>query len=160
MKTINKKKLNFNRQYFKFIKAYTLCSEKVDYPFQWLMVEPTNHCNLRCVMCPQAGKMTREIGYMEFSMFRKILDQSAGCVKTMQLFHSGEALLHPRIFDMISSTAAKGIYTLINSNGTLLDESKSRAVLDSGLNSISFFLIPFIRLLTSLYAFAQSLIIH
>ncbi|MBA4369597.1 MAG: hypothetical protein C0403_18385 [Desulfobacterium sp.] len=133
-----KDKFGIDRDYLKFIKAYTLCQEKADYPFQWLMVEPTNHCNLKCVMCPQAGKITREKGYMEFSLFQKIVDESKDFLKSMQLFHSGEPFLHPRIFDMISAAASKNIYTLINTNGTLLDENKAGAVLDSGLHSISF----------------------
>ena len=133
-----KDKFGLDRQYLKFIRAYTLCRGEVDYPFQWLMIEPTNRCNLRCVMCPQAGKMARERGFMEFSLFQKILDEAADFVKAIQLFHSGESLLHPRIFDMIRSAASRNIYTLINTNGTLLDENKARSALDSGLNSISF----------------------
>ena len=138
-----KDKFGLDRQYLKFIRSYTLCKGKVDYPFQWLMIEPTNRCNLRCVMCPQAGKMTREKGFMEFSLFRRILDEAADFVKAVQLFHSGESLLHPRIFDMIRSASSRDIYTLINTNATLLDENKARAVLDSGLNSISFSLDTF-----------------
>jgi len=131
-------KLGLDRQYLKFLRAYTLCQAEVDYPYQWLMVEPTNQCNLRCVMCPQSGKMTREKGFMDFSLFQRILDEAEDTVKAVQLFHSGESLLHPRIFDMIRSASSRDIYTLINTNGTLLDETKARATLDSGLNSISF----------------------
>jgi radical SAM protein with 4Fe4S-binding SPASM domain len=133
-----KDKYGLDRQYLKFLKAYTFCQEKVDYPFQWLMVEPTNHCNLQCVMCPQHGKLTRKKGYMKLSLFHKILDQAGSHLKSMQLFHSGEALLHPRIGDMIALAVSKNIYTLLNTNGTLLDERKARTLLDSGLHSISF----------------------
>ena len=69
-------KFGLDRDYLKFIRAYTKCEEILDYPFQWLMVEPTNHCNLKCVMCPQAGKLKRPKGYMAFSLFEKILDEA------------------------------------------------------------------------------------
>ena len=133
-----KDKFGLDRQYLKFIRAYSLCEPEVDYPFQWLMIEPTNNCNLRCVMCPQAGKMTREKGFMEYDLFKNLIDEVSGSVKSVQLFHSGESFLHPKIFDMIAYTASNNIYSLINTNGTLLDENKAKAVLDSGLNSISF----------------------
>lgn len=133
-----KDKLGLDRQYLKFMRAYTFCKPEVDYPFQWLMIEPTNHCNLHCIMCPQAGNMTRKKGFMEYALFKKIIDEVAGSVKSVQLFHSGESFLHPRIFDMIGYSASKNIYSLINTNGTLLDETKARMVLDSGLNSLSF----------------------
>jgi radical SAM protein with 4Fe4S-binding SPASM domain len=131
-------KLGLDSTYLKFLRSYTLCRGEVDYPFQWLMIEPTNRCNLRCVMCPQAGKLSRKKGQMEFSLFRKVLDEAADFVKSVQLFHTGESLLHPRIFEMISYAAARNLYTLINTNGTLLDETKAHAILDSGLDSLSF----------------------
>jgi len=133
-----KTKLGIDWNYLKFINAYTLCKTEVDYPVQWLMIEPTNNCNLSCVMCPQAGKLSRKKGFMDFSLFQRIIDAASESVKTVQLFHSGEAFLHPRIFDMIHYTSSKSIYSLINTNGTLINEAKSEAILDSGLNSISF----------------------
>jgi hypothetical protein len=38
-----------------------------------LQLEPTNFCNLRCVSCPR-DNMTREKGFMEFNLFKKIID--------------------------------------------------------------------------------------
>jgi radical SAM protein with 4Fe4S-binding SPASM domain len=133
-----KDKLGLDLTYLKFLKSYTLCQKEIDYPFQWLMIEPTNRCNLRCIMCPQAGKLSRKKGQMEFSLFRKILDEAGDFVKSVQLFHTGESFLHPQIFEMISYAASRNLYTLINTNGTLLDEAKAHAILDSGLDSLSF----------------------
>lgn len=133
-----KTKLGIDWNYFKFIKAYSLCKTETNYPVQWLMIEPTNRCNLSCVMCPQAGKLSRKKGFMDFSLFKRIIDEASEFVKTAQLFHSGESFLHPRIFDMIHYTASHSMYSLINTNGTLIDKKKAKAILDSGLNSISF----------------------
>lgn len=38
MMTKDNDKIGIDRQYLKFINAYTLFREEEDYPFQWLMV--------------------------------------------------------------------------------------------------------------------------
>jgi len=39
-----------------------------------LIIEPTNTCNLRCTFCFVTEGMTREGGFMEFDLFKKIID--------------------------------------------------------------------------------------
>lgn len=38
-------------------------------------IETTNHCNMKCVMCPRTDKMTRKLGHMPMDLFEKIIDQ-------------------------------------------------------------------------------------
>ena len=38
-----------------------------------VMIEPTNHCNLECVMCPNS-KIVRKKGYMDFEDYQKIIN--------------------------------------------------------------------------------------
>lgn len=124
--------------YFKLIYSYLLGSTCLSYPPFCLLMEPTNFCNLKCVMCPQNGKMTRSKGYMDFELFRKIIDEAKDFVDEIQLFQSGESLLHPRFFEMISYAHKHGIYLLLNTNATLLNEEKTKALLESGLDYLSF----------------------
>jgi len=38
-------------------------------------VETTNHCNMRCVMCPRTALMTRKLDIMDFDLFLDIISQ-------------------------------------------------------------------------------------
>lgn len=103
-----------------------------------IWVEPTNTCNLRCVMCPQSDNiMTRKKGFMKFSLLEKIIDEVKEWKPTIKFFHLGESLMHPRIGDMIKYASERGCYTMMNSNATLLEE-KQKEIFESGLDYISF----------------------
>jgi len=103
----------------------------------WL--EPTNHCNLRCIMCPNgAGRVTIEKGYMPFEFYKDIIDEITTHASAITLAVNGESLLHPRFYDMVRYGADKGIKLLLNTNATLLSHDKAKRLIDSGISSISF----------------------
>lgn len=102
-------------------------------------IEPTNACNLRCVMCPNSlDRSDLKRGFMEPSLFRRAIDEIKDFAYDMSVHHRGESLLHPGIFKMIEYTAKMGISTSLHTNATLLDENKSRMILKSGLDLLSF----------------------
>ena len=101
-----------------------------------LWIEPTNICNLRCVMC--LNKSLKEKGYMDFEVYKKIIDEAKDFVFDVNLFHRGESMLHPRIYDMISYAHKNGIYTRLFTNATQLDEKNAKKIIDTGLDFISF----------------------
>ncbi len=103
-----------------------------------LWVEPTSWCNLACVMCPNKDLEKRQKGYMDFDLYRKIIDEAAGFVFDIHLLHRGESLLHPEFFDMVRYARQAGIVTRFHTNGTLLDEDKSRRLIESGLDQFAF----------------------
>jgi radical SAM protein with 4Fe4S-binding SPASM domain len=103
-----------------------------------MWVEPTNTCNLKCVMCPQSSDTKFQRGFMEFSLFQKIIDEARKCVYDMNLHHSGESLLHPEIIEMIRYAKQAGIYTRLHTNATRLDNEKAKGILDAGLDFLSF----------------------
>ena len=110
------------------------------YPIE-LIVEPTNICNMKCVMCPTGtGEVVRQKGYMEMSLFKKIIDQSKDYVETVCLFLAGEPLLHPELTDMIQYCRDQGVSTAVHTNGSYLDESLAEKFLISppDILSISF----------------------
>jgi len=57
---------------------------------------------------------------------------------TRQLFMvaDGEPFLHPRIFEIIRLAKKHGLCATITTNGTLINESRARRVIDSGLDCI------------------------
>lgn len=103
-----------------------------------LWIEPTNICNLKCVMCPQSTDTSKRKGYMDFSLFKKIIDEAKRFIYDANLHHTGESLLHPQIFEMIRYAKSSGIYTRLHTNATLLTEEKSQRLIDSGLDFIAF----------------------
>ncbi len=102
-----------------------------------LYIESTNICNLSCIMCPTGRKeQTRKKGYMDFNLFKAIVDEMAPWVQATTLHIWGEPLLHPRLFDMIAYCHQKGLRSEISTNATLLTEERSRKILDAGLGAI------------------------
>lgn len=102
------------------------------YP-QEVVIEVTNHCNLQCVMCPHQN-MQRPKGLMDEALFRKIIDEISDKAELVYLFGTGESLIHPKLCDFIDYAASKGLYTVLSTNGMLLDEEASRKLLSSRLD--------------------------
>jgi radical SAM protein with 4Fe4S-binding SPASM domain len=98
-----------------------------------LNIESTNLCNLNCTMCPRRF-MTRKVGMMDFTLFKKIIDESCGFVELVRLHLFGEPLLHKGIVDMINYAENSGIRTVVSTNATMLDERISQEILVSELS--------------------------
>ncbi|MBC7333329.1 MAG: SPASM domain-containing protein [Actinobacteria bacterium] len=103
-----------------------------------LWIELTNHCNLKCNLCPNQKIPSSDKGYMDWDTFKKIIDEAEGKVRDLNLFHRGESFLHPRLFDMIEYASSKGFITKIHTNATLITPKNIEKILDSGLSYISF----------------------
>ncbi len=117
---------------------YRMRSEICDYYPSRLWIELTNNCNLHCEMCLNKFLPPRSKGFMNLDLFKKLIDEVGGRVHDAYFHHRGESLLHPQIFDMISYAKEKGIYTRLHTNATLLDEERSKKLLESGLDFLSF----------------------
>ncbi len=102
-----------------------------------LYIESTNICNLSCIMCPTGRKeQVRKKGFMDFELFKSIVDQMAPWVQATTLHIWGEPLMHPHIFDMIAYCHRKGLRSEISTNATLLNEERAKRILDAGLGAI------------------------
>ena len=104
-----------------------------------LFVEVTNRCNLSCPTC-QLGTDEAYKGYnkadVSFDNFKKVIDQVPSLVY-VTLQGVGEPLLNKDIMKMIKYCSDKGISSYINTNGTILTETKSRELIESGLHNLS-----------------------
>ena len=82
--------------------------------------------------------MTREGGFMEFDLFKKIIDDSPD-LEHLCMHNWGEPLLHKDIFRMIEYAKNKGVnYVVMNTNGTLLTNKMIDQIVDSKLDIIRF----------------------
>ena len=111
---------------------------RVPYAPYRLWIEPTNRCNLACVMCPNASFEESELGFMDLDLYRAIVDESAGFVYDINLHHRGEPTLHPELPEMVRIAKTRNIQVKLHTNGTALTEKMSSRLIDAGLDLISF----------------------
>jgi len=98
-----------------------------------IQVEPTNYCNLSCICC-SAPRSVRKKGYMEFDLFKKIVDDASHIgVRKVSLFLHGEPLLHPEIIEMLRYIKTRNLCIELATNGLLFNKEQIDSVLKSGL---------------------------
>jgi radical SAM protein with 4Fe4S-binding SPASM domain len=89
-------------------------------------------------MCLNKSIKIEEKGFMEFELFKKIINEAKDFVYSVNLHHRGESLLHKDLPKMIEYCRDHGIYSQLHTNATLLTEDKAYEIITSGLNYISF----------------------
>ena len=107
-----------------------------------MTVDVTRRCNLQCLGCAfhsphAANKASGEPSPpdLDADLFERLCGELRSMGAGVMVFcGEGEPLLHPRIFEMIRTAKDAGFRTAILTNGTLLDESTVRSLLDSGLD--------------------------
>jgi len=122
----------------KIFFSYLAKRESVGYMPLRLWIETTGRCNLKCVFCINKDLPPDQKKDMDTGLYKKIIDEAAGNVYDVNLFHRGEPLLHPDITDMIAYAADRDIRTRIHTNATLLNEELGRRIIYAGLDMISF----------------------
>ena len=71
-----------------------------------LKIDPSNMCNLKCPMCFTGNKMgRRKPGVMEFSTYRKILNELGEYIYRILLYGQGEPFMVKKIENMIGEAA-------------------------------------------------------
>ncbi|MCB1282602.1 MAG: radical SAM protein, partial [Salinibacterium sp.] len=102
-----------------------------DFPFS-LGVEVTNHCNLRCPMCPREVA-DRGYGNMDYELFTKIASETSGRERTVFLPTGfGESFIHPRFHDMLNYLRDHDVkITCLITNATYLNDRNVHALIDS-----------------------------
>lgn len=112
--------------------------KKLKFPNR-ITVEVTNDCNVSCTFCNRQ-KICMEIGYMKPDVFYKIIDEAAEHLPIKLVpFFRGEPLMHPQIIDFIKYAKKKGLGPIqMASNALLLDDQMQDALIESGIDFISF----------------------
>jgi len=107
-----------------------------------LNIEITNLCNTNCVICPH-DKMTRPRGVMSFELFKKIVDQSVGRIKEINLQWLGEPAVVKNYADYFKYAREKcgdSVRITLFSNAVLLDDPLP--LLEAGISGIDFHIEP------------------
>ena len=112
-------------------------------PF-FVNIDITRRCNMRCPGCrhhlPTPGKSVDADGApkdIPFALIQQLARElPALAVPEISLIGEGEPLLHPRLLDIIAAFKHAGTKLQLFTNGTLIDQAKASALVDSGLNAV------------------------
>ncbi len=107
-----------------------------EYPF-YLDIEPTNKCNLNCIMCSRRN-MTRDIGIMDIETYNKIISEIKGKGTAVRFVGVGEPLIHQDLVKMVKIANDAGITTFLSTNGLLLTKEIMEGLIDAGLDELRF----------------------
>lgn len=100
-------------------------------------IEITSACNLKCTYCPR-NYLKGLQGFIEIALFQKLIDEASHYPDTIIVLHRrGESLLHPNFVQLCEYVKGKFKEIQIATNVTLLDEQKSKAIIEA-VNFISF----------------------
>lgn len=101
-----------------------------------LMVEPTNHCNMQCPLCPTGtDALNAPRGYMDMVKFKQLIDELGFYLEEINLWGFGEPLLHKDIFEMVNYVSKRGIRSKISTNGQPIREwVDAENIVNSGLD--------------------------
>lgn len=118
------------RYIFNKINSYNLTRKKsinVAYP-STIMLEVTNHCNLKCITCPREYLFGEQMdkGYMDFNELKKIVDDAYPYIDSIGLTGLGETFLYKNIIEAVDyiKSKSKGIIVSCSINAHLKNSVK------------------------------------
>jgi len=98
-------------------------------------VELTNNCNLKCPECSSgSGRMTRERGYLNPELFKRVMKELKPYLFNTNLYFQGEPMLHPGFFSFLEYSI--GTHTTVSTNGHFLSEVSCEKIVKSGLDKL------------------------
>ncbi|HLH78509.1 MAG TPA: radical SAM/SPASM domain-containing protein [Candidatus Binataceae bacterium] len=108
-----------------------------------IQIETSSRCNAQCGFCPYpVVSKTQPQGLMADDLWRRLIDEIlAHHTWWVHFYYLNEPLLDSRLPQIIRSVTSRRRgrlpKTKINTNGTLLDEERARALLEAGLDQIT-----------------------
>lgn len=120
------------------------------FPSQILM-DITEVCNLACTHCPHPAFVKSEhYGglHLDPALNDKMIDEvrrhGQGHTQYIRYASNGEPLAHPQAYDMIQAAVEhSGVYVTLTTNGKIMDEKRTRKLLDAGVHMIDISLDAF-----------------
>lgn len=103
------------------------------------LLDISSHCNMYCVTCRRScgdlidisgqSEIKTALGSMAMDRFSRIIDDLHLDTLMVSLYATGEPLLNVRVADMVTYASARGLATMLSTNGMLLDEEMSEKIL-------------------------------
>ena len=127
--------------FIKFINAlkYFLTRKNINLNLKYLPltmdIEPTTGCNFRCTMC-QVSEPDFKAFNMDFEIFKKVINENKQLIK-IKLQGMGEPFVHKKFFEMIDYANQHGVSVEFVSNGSLLNDSNIKKIVNHDISRIS-----------------------
>ncbi len=102
----------------------------------FVSIESAAVCNLRCPECPAGLRTFKRALFMDFSLFKKVVDEIHRHTLQVLLYFQGEPLLNPKIFEMIRYANDKNLHTYLSTNAQTIDETVSTEIVASQLRHL------------------------
>lgn len=112
-----------------------------------LLIDPSNHCNLRCNFCPTGHdflikESNRCQTILDFELYKKIINDTnefSEIIQVLRLYKEGEPLVNNNFSEMVSYAKNNGKIARIDTttNGILLNKELNRKIIDSGIDQIN-----------------------
>lgn len=102
-------------------------------------IELTNRCNVACTFCHRQV-IDMPIGDMSEELYKKIIDEMAEHTPIKMVpFFRGESIMHPQFIEFMRYAKEKGIGPIqLFSNGLAFDKEIAEAVIEAGVDFVSF----------------------
>ena len=129
---------NFEKYLSRRIDNSSAINDLLEYP-RFIEIETVNACNARCPMCT-INDWNRNYPVMKDDVFNKISDdliENKKYLKRVSLYRDGEPLIDKKLAKRIAKFKDNGInHTSIATNVSLLNEKRSREILEAGLGLV------------------------
>lgn len=97
-----------------------------DFPRR-IEIEISSKCNMECEFCPRKYISKDDMGFMDLSLFQKIIDEAcSGRDTVIQMHRRGESLLNPHFDSMLKYISGKCKKIQIATNGILMNPPRAK----------------------------------
>ncbi len=96
----------------------------------------TRACNLACVHCYYTAHTQRDPGELTTAEAKAMIDDLAAFGAPVLLFSGGEPLLREDLYELGAYARARGIRTVISTNGTLIDRAAAARIREAGFSYV------------------------
>jgi len=96
----------------------------------------TRQCNLKCRHCYAQAQSKKPKGELTTQEGKVLLDDLSSFGAPVILFSGGEPVLRPDLPELAEYAVAKGMRTVISTNGTLITEEMAKILKDIGLSYV------------------------
>ena len=132
-----------NSEYKKYRNAWKEYPKKRiirDYPIQ-VDLELSSFCNLNCPMCYRRTKEFHTFvdeSFMEYKLFKRIIDEVANKVYAIRLSWRGESMMHPEFLNILQYVKQRGVKEVsFLTNASKLDMKTFQLIAEAGADWIT-----------------------
>ncbi len=142
VKPLSEAQFHFLMEHTRFSRLFFECNiakKALPFPIEF-QIQTINACNGSCLMCPKAKVRNKKPEAMSNQLFEKIIKEILEETSTMRcidLVLQNEPLLDDKLFtkiDFIKRRKKGKIFTVVATNGSLLNDEKVKELEDSSLD--------------------------